>query len=66
MLMLSLDANFRLKSKERGIKDVRLGDGFAYLVEEERFKRHIAVSSHAVEVSWYHKPVQKNDQTISR
>ncbi len=48
--MLSLDANFRLKHKERGIKDVNLGDGYAYLVEEGNFKSHIAASSHAVEV----------------
>ncbi len=48
--MLSLDANFRLKRKERGIKDVRLGNGYAYLVEEDRFKSHISNSSHAVEV----------------
>ncbi len=48
--MLSLDANFRLKCKERGIKDVRLGNGYAYMVEEDQFKSHIAVSSHAIEV----------------
>lgn len=50
--MLSLDANFRLKRKERGIKDVNLGDGYAYLVEDKKFKSHIAASSYAVEVSW--------------
>jgi hypothetical protein len=66
VLMLSLDANFRLKSKERGIKDVRLGDGYAYLVEEGKFKSHIAASSHAVEVGWCFKLVQKSDQHCSR
>lgn len=55
--MLSLDANFRLKCKERGIKDVRLGSGYSYLVEEEPFISHLAVSSHAVEVRVYHKSV---------
>lgn len=48
--MLSLDAKFRLKCKERGIKDVRLGNGYAYLVEEDQFRSHIASSSHAIEV----------------
>ncbi len=57
--MLSLDANFRLKCKERGIKDVRLGSGYSYLVEEEPFKLHLAVSSHAVEVRLYHTSVVK-------
>ncbi len=50
--MLSLDANFRLKCKERGVKDVRLGNGYAYIVEEEQFKSHIAASSHTIEVRW--------------
>ncbi len=62
MLMLSLDANFRLKCKERGIKDVRLGSGYAYLVEESKFKSHIATSSHAVEVRMSHNSVPKPDQ----
>ncbi len=59
--MLSLDANFRLKCKERGIKDVRLGNGYAYMVEEENFQSHIAMSSHAVKVGLYLKLVQKSD-----
>lgn len=59
--MLSLDANFRLKCKDRGINDVRLGDGYAYLVKEEQFKTHIAASSHAVEVGRFHRPVQNSN-----
>lgn len=66
VLMLSLDANFRLKSKERGIKDVQLGSGFAYLVEEGRFKTHLAVSSHAIEVRRYQHTVQKSDNATFR
>lgn len=60
--MLSLDANFRLKCKERGIKDVRLGGGYAYLVEEEQFKSHLSVSSHAVEVHMFHNSMPKPDK----
>ncbi len=59
--MLSLDANFRLKCKERGIKDVELGSGYAYMVEEKNFKSHLAVTTHAVEVRTYHKYVSNSD-----
>ncbi len=66
MLMLSLDANFRLKSKERGIQDVTLGSGYAYLVEGERFKSHLALSSHAVEVRRHQNSPHIIDNTVCR
>lgn len=62
VLMLSLDANFRLKCKERGIQDVTLGNRYAYMVEEKQFKLHLAVSSHAVEVRRYHRSIPNPDQ----
>ena len=58
VLMLSLDANFCLKCKERGVNDVSLGSGYAYLVEEGHFKSHLAVSSHAIEVRNYQRSIQ--------
>jgi hypothetical protein len=64
MLTLSLDANFRLKCKERGIKDVSLGSGYSYMVEDERFKSHLATSSHAVEVRSHQNSVQISDNTV--
>ncbi len=66
VLMLSLDANFRLKCKERGIKDVQLGGGYAYLVEEDRFKTHLAASYHAIEVRMYPNSVQNSNFDIYR
>ncbi len=63
--MLSLDANFRLKSKERGVKDIHLGSGYAYLVEDGPFKRDLAASSHTVEVRWYHKSIHISDQYLA-
>ncbi|TDL25097.1 hypothetical protein BD410DRAFT_717811, partial [Rickenella mellea] len=41
-LYLAMDANFRLKSKERGIRDSPLGDGWAYFVPTVPFKEHLA------------------------
>jgi hypothetical protein len=41
-LFLAVDANFRLSLKDKGLKDVELGPGWAYQVEETRFQNHIA------------------------
>lgn len=46
-----LDANFRLKSKERGIKsDPALGSGLAYYVEEEKYQEYLKTCSDQTEV----------------
>jgi hypothetical protein len=34
---LAVDANFRLKRKERGIQDKSLSDGLAYVVQNETY-----------------------------
>ena len=51
-LMLSMDANFRLKLKDRHIDDdKRLGKGLSYYVDESRYDDVISRSNHVVEVS---------------
>lgn len=48
--MLAIDANFRLKSKDRGISDDEpLGPGWAYRVEEKAYKAEIKLEKHNVE-----------------
>jgi hypothetical protein len=37
-----VDANFKLKRKERGLKDIELMPGWAYFVEETKFQEHVA------------------------
>ena len=49
-LTLSIDANFRLKLKDRGIKDVRLGLGRAYCVDEDKFEQYIKGRTFTTEV----------------
>ena len=50
-LSLSMDANFRLKLKERHIKDEkRLGRGLSYYVDEILYDEMVARSTHVVEV----------------
>lgn len=50
-LFLMMDANFRLKSKDRGIKsDPALGSGLAYYVEEEKYQAYIRTCSDQTEV----------------
>lgn len=41
-LFLMMDANFKLKSKDHKAKDVDLGHGWAYYVEDIKFKKHVA------------------------
>ena len=50
-LSLSLDANFRLKLKDQGIKDTHLGKGRAYYVDEDGFEEHLYNINPATEVS---------------
>jgi CxC2 like cysteine cluster associated with KDZ transposases len=42
ILYIAVDANFKLKGKERGLKDVELMPGWAYFVREAEFQAHIA------------------------
>ena len=37
-----MDANFRLRCKERGIDDLELGSGWGFYVEESGYLRHVA------------------------
>jgi hypothetical protein len=51
-LILTVDANFRLKCKDRGNKtDISLGDGWAYWVPQPEYKEYLRKHSHQIEVS---------------
>ncbi|KAH8101661.1 hypothetical protein DFH11DRAFT_1523480 [Phellopilus nigrolimitatus] len=41
-LFLAVDANFKLKLKERGLKDIELAPGWVYFVEEDAYQKIIA------------------------
>ena len=49
-LFLMLDANFRLKLKDRGFKDVDLAAGCGYFVEDTKYQRFIQQSGVQQEV----------------
>lgn len=40
-LFLAIDANFRLKLKNRGIHDPELGSGWSYFVETTEYEKHL-------------------------
>ncbi len=40
-LTLAVDANFRLKRKERGIQDKSLSDGLAYIVQNDTYSKFL-------------------------
>ena len=50
-LFLAIDANFRLKQKQRSIKDPELGQGLAYFVNMAKFQKLLTNSPHKEEVS---------------
>jgi hypothetical protein len=39
---LAVDANFRLKLKNRGINDPEIGSGWSYFVESKQYNKHIS------------------------
>lgn len=45
-----IDANFKLKSKDRGAPDIHLGSGWAYVVEHTRYQKHVVTFADAIEV----------------
>ena len=47
---IALDANFKLKSKNRKIKDPELGSGWSYFVENSAYTRHVASNPHEQDV----------------
>jgi hypothetical protein len=50
-LFLAIDANFRLKQKDRAIKDPELGQGLAYFVNMVKFQKLLTNSTQKEEVS---------------
>lgn len=41
-IFIAIDANFKLKSKDRGIKDFQLDPGWGCFVETSRYEAHIS------------------------
>ena len=62
MLFLTIDANFRLKNKARGIKnDPPLGDGWAHWVPETPYQDYISEYGYQTEVARF----VKSDNMVS-
>jgi len=47
---IAVDANFKLKLKNRQINDPELGSGWSYFVENSAYTRHVANNPHDKEV----------------
>lgn len=53
-LNLTIDANFRLKNKDRQLdRDVSLGDGWGHWVKEDPYKAYLEVNTDEPEVHLY-------------
>ena len=44
-LYVAIDANFKLKAKNRGADAVVLSDGFAYIVQDADYAAHLSKST---------------------
>jgi len=43
-LFIAVDANFKLKGKDRGIKDVELMSGLGVFVNEAKYQEHLGAT----------------------
>ncbi|KAH8103218.1 hypothetical protein DFH11DRAFT_1692670 [Phellopilus nigrolimitatus] len=50
-LFLAVDANFKLKQKDRSFKDIELAPGWVYFVEEDTYQRIIATIVDEIETN---------------
>lgn len=50
---IAVDANFKLKLKNRQIRDPELGSGWAYFVENEAYTRHVADNPHQKDICMF-------------
>lgn len=67
-LIIALDACFKLKLKDRSFLDPDLGTGLTYMVNEEKYQRHLAHCSKnppSREVSFRYTRVHINDDQPS-
>ena len=52
ILIITIDANFRMKLKEKGIlNDPALGDGWAHWTRSQPYRAYVAKYGHQVEVN---------------
>jgi hypothetical protein len=49
-LYVAIDANFKLKAKDRGAKAVMLSDGYAYVVQDTDYDHHLKSAEDMKEV----------------
>ena len=64
-LFIAVDANFKLKNKERGIFDLELGPGWAYYVEDNHYQTHLSGYVDQPEVIVVLRPVKLSSLTTA-
>ncbi len=60
-----LDANFRLKSKQRNLDDAPLGGGVAYYVENKEYMSHVKACGAQTEVH-FHRTGSTDSSILTR
>ena len=64
--MLAIDANFKLKRKNRKTKDYALSEGWAYFVDNEKYTQHISHFQDELEVrpSVFHSSIKRTHRSF--
>ncbi|KAF7972080.1 hypothetical protein HWV62_19161 [Athelia sp. TMB] len=66
-LIITIDANFRLKLKDKGLADdPPLGDGWSHMVKTEPYKAYVAAYGHQIEPPTCDSDFRASDHTTSR
>ncbi|KAI0055066.1 hypothetical protein BV25DRAFT_1873220 [Artomyces pyxidatus] len=60
-IMFAIDANFKLKLKNRGLEDVKLAPGWSYFVNEEPYMAHVETYKDQVEMKHCSSNFAAND-----
>ncbi|KAI0066772.1 hypothetical protein BV25DRAFT_1867938 [Artomyces pyxidatus] len=60
-IMFAIDANFKLKLKNRGLEDVKLAPGWSYFVDDEPYQAHIETYKDQVEMKHCSSNFAAND-----
>ncbi|KAH6897792.1 hypothetical protein BKA70DRAFT_1116038 [Coprinopsis sp. MPI-PUGE-AT-0042] len=53
-LFLAMDANFKLKGKDRGITDLEMAPGWSYCVNEHKYQEYLINFAHEEEINTCH------------
>ena len=56
-VFLAMDANFKLKGKDRGLTDLEMTPGWSYCMNEHEYQSYLVDYAHKDEVIWFRSSI---------